>query len=53
MDTEPSEYHPYAACLMHLACRSPKTVRENMDDLKKYFSEEGKPTPLTEDMQRE
>ena len=33
MDTEPNEYHPYAACLMHLACRNSKTVRENMESV--------------------
>ena len=26
-----NEYHPYAACLMHMACRNGDTVRANLE----------------------
>lgn len=31
-----TEYHPYAACLMFKACRSSKTVRENLDAVQEH-----------------
>jgi len=31
MMVKPSEYHPYAACLMFKACHDSDTVRKNLD----------------------
>ncbi|MFA7287440.1 MAG: hypothetical protein WC055_01025 [Melioribacteraceae bacterium] len=31
MLTTPTEYHPYAACLMFKACHDSNTVRDNLD----------------------
>ena len=33
MRYRPSEYHPYAACLMFKGCRDSRTVRANLEDV--------------------
>lgn len=34
MPCRPAEYHPYAACLMYMACHDGNTVRDNLDAVK-------------------
>lgn len=48
MHVAPMEYHPYAACLMHLACHDAETVTANLtavlfEGMKRWkaFMEEG------------
>ncbi len=36
MHTQPKEYHPYAACLMFLACHDSRVVRANLRDVVAY-----------------
>lgn len=36
MPCTPTEYHPYAACLMFKACHNSETVRANLDDVRAH-----------------
>lgn len=36
MHTQPKEYHPYAACLMFIACKDANVVRANLKDVVAY-----------------
>ena len=40
MDVATKEYHPFGVCLMHLACRSPKIVRANLNALEQHFNKQ-------------
>lgn len=39
MLVSPTEYHPYAACLMFKACHDADTVRGNLQDIREHERE--------------
>jgi hypothetical protein len=47
MACSPSEYHPYAACLMFMACKNGDTVRASLEAVKEHALAAAPPAAAT------